>query len=80
MRTSNDERIDGRLMDGFDYEHQAWVVDGCYVRCGHPATMDCKCYGKEHEGEETQSPTQLAQSHLESCDGCDVSVTDLLTK
>jgi hypothetical protein len=35
----------------FDYENQAWVVDGVYNRCGHPETMDCRCYGKQHAGE-----------------------------
>ena len=35
----------------YDYTNQAWTVDGHYVRCGHPGTMDCKCYGKVHEGE-----------------------------
>lgn len=35
----------------FDYEHQAWIKDGVYVRCGHPESMNCHCYGKEHEGE-----------------------------
>lgn len=33
----------------FDYENQAWIVDGRYVRCGHEA--ECECYGKIHEGE-----------------------------
>jgi hypothetical protein len=33
----------------YDYRNQAWVVDGVYVRCGHP---DCSsCYGTQHEGE-----------------------------
>lgn len=36
---------------GYDYEHQAWVEDGRYVRCGHPEDMGCQCYGKAHEGE-----------------------------
>lgn len=36
----------------FDYERQAWVVDGCYVRCGHPEGMEtCICFGRLHEGE-----------------------------
>ena len=35
----------------YDYDNQAWIVDGKYVKCGHSSTMDCKCYGKEHEGE-----------------------------
>ena len=36
----------------FDYDRQAWTREGRYVRCGHPETMDCGCYGREHEGEE----------------------------
>lgn len=35
----------------FDYEVQAWVERGVYVRCGHPDSMDCACYGRVHEGE-----------------------------
>jgi hypothetical protein len=51
-RTSNDQ-FDGQgiLLNGFDYANQAWVKDGKYIRCGHPETMDCQCYGKEHAGE-----------------------------
>lgn len=33
----------------FDYERQAWVKNGRYVRCGHRAA--CACYGRLHEGE-----------------------------
>jgi hypothetical protein len=52
MRTSKDQYDgQGTLLNGFDYEHQAWVKDGKYVRCGHPEPMDCGCYGREHEGE-----------------------------
>ena len=52
MRTSSNE-FDGQgvLLHGFDYDKQAWVKYGRYVRCGHPDTMDCRCYGREHEGE-----------------------------
>ena len=35
----------------FDYTNQAWTVCGKYIRCGHPETMDCRCYGKTHSGE-----------------------------
>ncbi len=35
----------------YDYENQAWVADGVYVRCGHLDRFDCKCYGRIHEGE-----------------------------
>ena len=40
----------------YDYDNQAWSRDGKYVRCGHPESMDCKCYGKEHEGEPFTDP------------------------
>lgn len=40
-----------RPADGFDYTNQAWVRDGRYVRCGHPASMNCTCYGRLHAGE-----------------------------
>lgn len=36
-------------LDRFDYDRQAWIVDGRYVRCGH--LRDCQCYGRLHEGE-----------------------------
>jgi hypothetical protein len=54
MRLSKDEFKDGRLWNGFDYQNQAWVVEGKYVKCGHPETMKCNCYGRIHEGEETR--------------------------
>jgi hypothetical protein len=38
-------------MTAYDYKNQAWVKDNRYVRCGHPESMDCGCYGKVHEGE-----------------------------
>ena len=52
MRTSNDQYgLDSHLVNGFDYDHQAWVADGRYVRCGHPDDMVCGCYGRTHAGE-----------------------------
>lgn len=35
----------------YDYDRQAWVVDGKYESCGHPENMDCNCWGKLHAGE-----------------------------
>jgi hypothetical protein len=46
--------------NGFDYENQAWVVDGRYVSCGHPETMNCGCFGRIHVGE---SPAANAEIH-----------------
>lgn len=44
----------------FDYENQAWVVDGRYVSCGHPETMKCGCFGRIHAGE---PPAANAEMH-----------------
>ena len=52
MRTSNDDLISGRLINGYDYNNQAWVVDGKYVNCGH--NYDCNCFAREHAGEMTK--------------------------
>lgn len=49
-----------QLLNGFDYENQAWVVDGRYVCCGHPANMNCGCFGRIHAGE---SPAASAEIH-----------------
>ena len=38
----------------YDYDNQAWVLDGCYVRCGHPDGMICDCFGRLHEGEKAR--------------------------
>jgi|GEM_PF-6444730 len=43
----------------YDYTNQAWVVDGKYQRCGH--TFECRCYGKDHEGE----PANYATAEIE---------------
>ena len=49
-RTSNDVVRNGRLISGYDYINQSWVVDGKYVKCGH---TECNCYGRLHAGENT---------------------------
>jgi hypothetical protein len=50
-RTSNDQLdSNGKLVNGFDYQNQAWVKDGRYVRCGHPEAMNCGCFGKRFAG------------------------------
>jgi hypothetical protein len=59
-----------KVINGYDYTNQAWVLDGVYVRCGHPEVGDvlpegtvwtgCTCYGLEHEGE---PPTVNASIH-----------------
>ena len=59
MRTTKDEYRDGMLWNGFDYTRQAWVLDGKYVRCGHPESMVCGCYGRKYEGE----PSRLEENY-----------------
>ena len=41
--------------DWYDYEKQAWVQGGAYVRCGHVGP--CYCYGRAHEGERADGLT-----------------------
>lgn len=54
MRTSADvENERGRLIEGYDYNNQAWVVNGRYVDCSH-VYKHCGCYGRLHKGEETK--------------------------
>jgi hypothetical protein len=51
MRYSNNELDQwGELLNGYDYENQAWVVNGFYVNCGHPETMSCGCFGRKFAG------------------------------
>jgi hypothetical protein len=39
----------------FDYDNQAWIIDGIYQNCNHPASMakhcEARCYGRTHQGE-----------------------------
>jgi len=39
-----------KMQYSYDYEKQAWIINGKYVSCGHPDSMACKCYGKIHAG------------------------------
>lgn len=64
-RESNDQYKEGRLINGFDYVNQAWVTEGRYQTCGHPETMTCDCYGRQHHGETTQ-PGRLDGSEPET--------------
>ena len=40
----------------YDYDLQVWIVNGRYQGCGHPETMDCRCYGRLHNGETAPPP------------------------
>ena len=35
----------------YDYDNQAWIVDGVYRTCGHRPELPCDCYGRLHAGE-----------------------------
>ena len=62
-RTSNDVYVNGILLNGRDYSHFADVIDGFYVDCQHPRSMDCGCYGRIHQGERC---TQTFKQDIES--------------
>lgn len=53
MRTTSNQYKAGRLINGYDYNNQAWVVNGVYVTCDHPINMSCGCYGRDHQGQKT---------------------------
>ena len=59
-RESNDQYdTSGRLIQGYDYDNQAWVFEGRYETCGHPQDMMCDCYGRQHAGEKTKQPIKI---------------------
>jgi hypothetical protein len=60
MKTAQQiERADrDGLLNGYDYKNHAWVLDGRYVRCGHPEPMRCGCYGRIHAGEEVSAQNE----------------------
>lgn len=49
MRFSRDNATAKDAVNGYDYRHHAWVLDGKYVECGHG--KPCNCYGTIHHGE-----------------------------
>lgn len=57
MRTSKNQLdANGKIVEGFDYDNQAWIKGGVYMRCGHPESMQCSCFGRIHEGEPQKFP------------------------
>ena len=54
-RMSNDQYENGRLINGYDYKNQCWVIKGIIQDCGHPKEMKCSCYGRIHAGEESEA-------------------------
>lgn len=53
-RLSRNEIVNGILKNGYSYEHQCWVLDYVIQNCGHPQTMKCGCYGRQHAGQQAQ--------------------------
>lgn len=47
----NSRQLANASVERYDYENQAWTVNWHYMACNHPATMNCKCFGKLHAGE-----------------------------
>jgi hypothetical protein len=39
----------------YDYDNQAWIVNGKYENCAHPVDHGCQCYGRLHQGENAPS-------------------------
>jgi len=50
-RQSSNETVNGIIKNGFSYEWQCWIIGYRVQNCGHPETMRCGCYGREHQGE-----------------------------
>ena len=59
MRISQNLYFNKKLNLGYDYEKQAWVLDGRYLRCGHHGLLNCNCFGKLHEGEKVKGKYAL---------------------
>ena len=45
-------------MTQYDYDNQAWVVEGKYIACGHPKPCQF-CFGTKHEGEQVRDRVSL---------------------
>ena len=48
-------RVNGEPITQYDYDNQAWIVDGKYVACNHPMAMHCQCYGRINAGKRAPS-------------------------
>ena len=85
MRISQDVYRDGLLFDGYDYDRQAWVKDGMYLRCGHPQAMQCGCFGREFAGVPVadvvaaggRKPNSSTLTQIDAATGADIFAEDL---
>lgn len=47
-------------VNGYDYKNQAWVKDGLYQDCGHPASFgDRCCFASIHAGEPIAADAEI---------------------
>ena len=44
---------DGKLVNGYDYQNQCWVMNYIIQDCGHPLNMKCSCFGRKNKGQAT---------------------------
>lgn len=54
MRTGQNEMRAGVIVNGFSYTRQVWIKEFIIQGCGHPETLDCGCFGKQHAGEQAR--------------------------
>lgn len=52
MRQSSNYIFNGVIWHGYSYDKQCWIEDNVIQDCGHPKTMSCDCYGRQHAGEQ----------------------------
>lgn len=52
-RQSSNQTVNGIIKNGYSYAKQCWIENGIIENCGHPETMDCRCYGRLHHGEQS---------------------------
>ncbi len=50
MRYSTNEFEAGALKNGYDYNHQCWIINFLIQPCGHPKELNCHCFGKINAG------------------------------
>ena len=57
MRVSGNEMQDGVIKNGYSYTHQVWIEQFVVQDCGHPQAMKCRCFGRQHAGEQVRFPS-----------------------
>lgn len=57
MRVSDNEMQEGVIKNGYSYTHQVWIEQFVVQDCGHPQAMKCRCFGRQHAGEQVRFPS-----------------------